>query len=290
MDKELLRLLSKGREHYGAQEYERAETCLLKVVAQEDGFADAWNMLGVIYYSKGQVSVAKEYFEKAVNINSRYTDAVLNLAVTYNENGQYTRAKQVIEELNIREASELKDIEPYARGKLANMHAELGRAYVELQNLELAAKEYRMALDLCPDFVDIRTQFGQVLRDSGGLEEARNEFVKVKQEKPGYIPARMSLGMTYFLMGERLSAKDEWESVLSIDPDNKAADMYIKMVSQLIAQQEAEAAGMHLEVERLSSPAEPAADELDFSFEGEKASLSPASDIVHDVESEDLSD
>lgn len=290
MDKELLRLLSKGRDHYEAQEYRRAESCLLKVVEQEEGFADAWNMLGVIYYSKGQVSVAKEYFEKAVSINSRYTDAVLNLAVTYNENGHYTLAKQLIEELNIKDSSELKEIEPYARGKLANMHAELGRAYVELQYLDLAAKEYRMALDLCPDFVDIRTQFGQVLRDSGGLEDARDEFIKVKEEKPDYVPALMSLGMTYFLLGESMSAKNEWESVLSFDPDNKAADMYIKMVSQLIAQQEADAAGMHLEVERPSSPAEPSTDELDFSFEGEKSSLTPAADIVYDAETEDSSD
>ena len=95
MDKETHRRLEKGREHYENREYDKAEAYLLKVVEAEDSFADVMNMLGVIYHDKGQVAFAQEYFEKALRINPHYTEAALNLAVTYNEQGRYNQANQI---------------------------------------------------------------------------------------------------------------------------------------------------------------------------------------------------
>ena len=81
MDKEILHLLERGREHYENREYDKAEAYLLKVAENQDGFADVMNMLGVIYHDKGQVGSAQEYFEKALRINPKYTEAALNLAL-----------------------------------------------------------------------------------------------------------------------------------------------------------------------------------------------------------------
>ena len=129
MDKDTLRRLERGREHYENREYDRAEPYLVKVAQVEEGFADVMNMLGVIYHDRGQVAMAQEYFEKALRINPRYTEAALNLAVTYNEQGMYDKAKRIHEHATSLAPQEEREIEPFARGKLSNMHADLGRAF-----------------------------------------------------------------------------------------------------------------------------------------------------------------
>ncbi|MCP4604826.1 MAG: tetratricopeptide repeat protein [Proteobacteria bacterium] len=276
MDKDTMQQLEKGRDYYENREYDKAESYLKKVAESEEGFADVMNMLGVICHDKGQVALAQEYFEKALRINPRYTEAALNLAVTYNEQGQYLQAKQVYDHVTSLRSDRKREIEPYARGKLANMHADLGRAYAELQMLDQAVAQYRTALSLCPDFVDIRTRLGQILRDAGELDSACQEFEEVKVQRSSYLPARISLGVTYFVLGDRELAKKEWEAVISIDSNNKSANMYLRMVNQLIAQEEAQAAGMPLEVEAPASSQPRATDELSFSFNGESSSVMTA--------------
>lgn len=295
MDNDTLRRLEKGREHYENKEYDKAETYLLKVAEVEDRFADVMNMLGVIYHNKGEVAVAQQFFEKAIRINPRYTEAALNLAVTCNEQGLYKQANQIYNQLTSQLSDSQEDIEPFARGKLANMHAELGHAYAELQRHDRAISQYREALALCPDFVDIRTRLGQLLKDTGALDEALAEFKKVKEIRPNYIPAKVSLGVTYFAKGDKPAARREWKEVLEIDPQNKTADMYVKMVEQLLALQEAVNSGLSLEIGDLEKTKagesiEPdtigsgAEDDLSFTFEGEQPSVPPTETQASDVQ------
>ena len=270
MDKDVLRWLERGRETYENKEYDEAEIYLLKVLEVESRFADVMNMLGVISHDRGDIVTAKEYFEKALDLNPRYTEAALNLAVTYNEQGQYEKARETYGQITNLHSGRENGIEPFARGKLANMHSELGRAYAELQMFEKAILQYRESLSLCPDFVDIRTRLGQTLKDAGEIDSALAELKLAKTMRPGYLPARISLGVTYLAMNDKLSAKNEWKEVLDIDPENKTANMYVKMVENLIAQQEAEEAGMHLEVEEETTQTSSDNDEISFSIDDDE--------------------
>ncbi len=278
MDKETLRELESGREHYENHEYDQAEEYLVKVAQKASNFADVMNMLGVINHDKGEIGIAQQFFEKAVAINPQYTEAALNLAVTYNEQGQYEDAKRIFAHVATLKDTKKKAIEPFARGKLANMHADLGRAYNELQLTDKALAQYREALLLCPDFVDIRTRLGKIMRDAGDIEGACEEFEKVKSQKPNYLPARISLGVTYFALANREAAKNEWEAVMELDPENKTAEMYLRMVDQLLAQDEAESAGVPMEVDDSSdAPASDGEDDLVFTFEGRESGVEPIS-------------
>ena len=170
MDKETANLLSKGREHYAAKDYDKAEAYLVKVVDAGVRFADVFNMLGVIYHGKGQMALAQDNFEKALGLNPGYTEAALNLAVTYNDVGQYVKAKELYSQITSFKKLSKKEMEPVAKGKLANMHAELGRAYMDVGDPEKAIEQFRRALDMCPNYVDIRTQLGQALREAGKVQ------------------------------------------------------------------------------------------------------------------------
>ncbi|HEY2405516.1 MAG TPA: tetratricopeptide repeat protein, partial [Polyangiaceae bacterium] len=93
MDDHLKQLLLLGREHYQKRELDKAEYLLRQVVAATDRFADVFDMLGVIAHSHGDFTQAVQYFEKAVELNPNYTEAQLNLMVTYNDLGKYDAAR-----------------------------------------------------------------------------------------------------------------------------------------------------------------------------------------------------
>ena len=88
-------LVTRGREHYTAREYDLAEACLTAVLKENLAYADVYDMLGVIYHQGGRLSDAEAMFQRALEINPAYTEAALNLAVTYNDLGKYREAKEV---------------------------------------------------------------------------------------------------------------------------------------------------------------------------------------------------
>ncbi|HEY7956347.1 MAG TPA: tetratricopeptide repeat protein, partial [Polyangia bacterium] len=191
MDDRLRQLMHLAREHYESHEYDKAEPLLLQIVREHRGFADMFNMLGVIHHGQGRFTQAQEMFEDALKINPGYTEAALNLAVTYNDLGKYKEAREVYAQAIATTCAQPSKLDPFARGKIANMHARTADAYTGVGMFEEAAREYRKALDLCPTFIDIRTKLASTLRDMGDKEAAVQEYLQVKQQSPQYLPARV---------------------------------------------------------------------------------------------------
>ncbi|HPH65409.1 MAG TPA: tetratricopeptide repeat protein, partial [Kofleriaceae bacterium] len=129
MKDRVAQLLAVGREHYTAGEYDRALTALSEAAELGHDFPDALNMLGVIYHSQGRFAEAEKSFERALAINPRYTEAALNLSVTYNDRGKYDEGKAVYTKAVAASVGQPHSLDRFARGKLANMHADLGGAY-----------------------------------------------------------------------------------------------------------------------------------------------------------------
>src|SRR5437016_1528858 len=152
MDDKLRALMAQGKEHYDKREFVQAEQCLSQVVREQKGFADLFNMLGVIAHSQGRFTQAEENFEQALKINPAYTEAALNLAVTYNDLGKYREAKEVYQRALAASKNAPRSLDPFAKGKIANMHADIGAAYHAVGMYPDAVREYQRALSLCPTF------------------------------------------------------------------------------------------------------------------------------------------
>src|SRR6185295_18948651 len=129
MNERVKQLLVLGREHYGKREFEKAEQMLRMVLEEEDRYADVHDMLGVIAHSRGNFLVAERHFERALEINPSYTEAALNLAVTYNDRGKYEKAREVYGRIKVGPTGTANGLDPFARGKIANMHADIAQAY-----------------------------------------------------------------------------------------------------------------------------------------------------------------
>jgi len=232
MDK--MDLYEKGLEAFEKKNYEEAEKYFEKLLLNGYNFPDVLNKLAVLKSFKGDYENAVQLLKKALEINPRYSEAAINLIYVLNELGRYDEAKKIQEKLkNITLKQREKTLDPFVIGKIANLHAELGERYVEIGLYEDAINEYKKAIKLRPTFVDLRTRLAVLLREQGEIEEAIEHLTQCLLEKKDYIPALIQLGLTYYVMGEYELAKKQWNRVLSIDPNNSFAKLYINMLENI---------------------------------------------------------
>jgi lipoprotein NlpI len=195
-------------------------------------FADVYNMLGTIAFEKGDHEGSRKHFQDALEINPRYTEACLNLAVTLNEMGDYPSGAVAFQKARQASLVEQGAIDPYVKGRLANLHADIGEIYHGLALHDEAVAEYRKALALGPGFPDLRARLGILYRDMGEYEKAIEEFTRVKREHPEYATASIQLGISYYSRGQVELAVDEWNSILEKDPENPKAMMYLRLAEK----------------------------------------------------------
>jgi Tfp pilus assembly protein PilF len=229
MDEALKQAVALGREHYEKREYDKAERHLCDVIAGGHRYPDIHNMMGVIHHDRGRLDAARESFKRALEINPSYTEAALNLAVTYNDLGQYELAQQVYRGAIHRDARGHHEIDPFAKGKIANLHAEVAHAYLEVDMPTEAVHEYRNAIKLCPHFADIRVKLAEVYRQMNDFNAARQELDEAIRERPDYGPAHVALGVLMLISDKRDEAVSAWREALKRDPKNKVAEMYLRM-------------------------------------------------------------
>lgn len=231
MDERTKQTLVLGREHYAKREFDKAEPLLRETLEHEDRFADIHDMLGVIAHSRGNFIAAEKHFERALAINPLYTEAALNLAVTYNDRGKYEKAREVYARIQGAPSGVKSGLDPFARGKIANMHADVGQAYADAGLPLEAIVELEKAVELCPEFSDLRTKLGSLLREVNEVSRAKEQYEAAIATRPTFVPARLQLGVTLLSMGDPDGASEQWKKVIEIDPENSRAKMYLRMLS-----------------------------------------------------------
>ncbi len=206
------------------------EASLLKLLETvPGGYADVHNKLGLINHEKGDLNQAADFFKKAIEINPRYTEASLNLAITLNDLGRYEESSMVLSSAAMVVWSEHDSVDPYVRKKLANEHAQLGDQYTALGLLDDGIEQYRKALQICPDLVDIVLKLGIALREKGKYDEAIETLNRAKKIHPLYVPAMIQLGLTYYIKGFLSLAFSQWEAASKILPEGRAARIYLTL-------------------------------------------------------------
>ncbi|HEX6763965.1 MAG TPA: tetratricopeptide repeat protein, partial [Polyangiaceae bacterium] len=154
--------------------------------------------------------------------------------VTYNDLGKYDAAREIYARVRSRGAPGGKG-DPFAKGKIANMHAELSQAYADAGMQAEAVTELERAVALCPHFADLRTRLAVLYRDVGQPQRAREQLELARASNPNYSQARVLLGVMLLSAGELGPAEAEFEAVLARDADNRGAQMYLKLVRSRLA-------------------------------------------------------
>jgi tetratricopeptide (TPR) repeat protein len=226
-------LLVLAREHYDRRDYDRAEHLLKQVLARVDRYADVHHLAAMIARERGDFVKASEHLERAVAINPRYTEALLALAITYNDLGRYDESREVRERLAAAQAPQAgalaEDLDPFVLGKIANQHAALAQAYKDAGCFEDALRELGRAVELRPGFVDLRVKLAALLRDAGRVDEAIEQLIDACARRPSYVEGRVQLGLAYYAAGNRKEAREALRAALAIDPDHDRAKTYARV-------------------------------------------------------------
>jgi len=228
VNRDLSTLITIGKRAFEERDFFRAEKLLREALGGGANYPDIHYILGLIYHQWGKLHQAIEYFEKSIELNPAYTEALLSLSITLNDMGRYEEAKAAYQRASA-------SISPPGehtrgslfRGKIANLHAELGGLYVALGQNEDAIREYRKALSVAPGFPDLRIRLAVALREAGLLEEGLAEVEQVLENRPGEVSALIQQGILLYLLGKKENARHAWEEALFRDPLNKLVQLYL---------------------------------------------------------------
>lgn len=216
--------LDVANEHYARAEYALAQPYYEKLIHDGLRYPDVLNRLGVIYHLSGRLPEARWCFEQALAQNAGYLEAALNLTVTCNELGEYGSGVRSVRRAQ-RHADSNNDA--YRRGKLANQHRVLAKAYMELERPEDAMHEFGRALRLCPTFHDIRLELARLLRMRGNFHGAREELTLVLQLDPNHHDARALLGVIEVETGDRKRGLEHLRAVVDACENHPVAKAYL---------------------------------------------------------------
>ena len=114
---------------------------------------------------------------------------------------------------------------------LADSHVLLGDTYRDLGMPVDATQEYRKALKLAPQFLDVKNKLGTVYCGMGLFGDAEAELRAALAQNPRYVDARTTLGLVFYRSGKRHRAREEWERCLAEREDVRAR-AYLEMLER----------------------------------------------------------
>jgi tetratricopeptide (TPR) repeat protein len=226
-------LVTLGKRAFAEKDFPRAEKVLREAIEGGADFPDLHYYLGLICHQRGKFHQAVEHFDKAVALNPSYAEALISLSITLNDMGRYEEAKTAYQRASDSVAPHGVPVKgSLFRGKMANLHAELGVLYLALGQYDDSIEEYRKALLIAPDYPDLRIRLAMSLREAGRFAESLAEVEKVLAVRKNDVSALVQRGILSYLSGNKGEARQSWEEALYVDPLNKLVQLYLNTLQR----------------------------------------------------------
>ncbi len=224
-------LMKKAKEAFQKNDLKTAALLLNEVIEQNPNSTEAFFYLANVFHVRGELGKAIKAFQRVLELDSNHTDAAISLSVIYNDIGKYEEAKNIFEKANnqVKNTQNHGVTDPHLNKKFSLKHYELAEMYTSYGRFEEALFEYNKAATLDPDNLEIRIKIAKNYTKKGFTSKAFEELKRLKNEQPGYMPARIALGLLYYGNGNIIEAQAEWQNVLSRDPSHAEATMYVNL-------------------------------------------------------------
>jgi tetratricopeptide (TPR) repeat protein len=225
-------LLTRARERFVVQDYYGAVHLLESVVDSGRAFADVHHLLGVSLSLLGQAQRALGELERALELNPQYVEALIHRGLVLNELGRTEEAEEAFSRAAQNLAEPTNGLPAPVAAQLANRHADLAETYAGAGALDRAIEQYQRALELGPNFHDLRYRMARLLLESGRPLEAREALEEVVRAQPNFVDAEAALGLAHFLSGDADGARDVWQACLARRPENARVEAYLAMLNR----------------------------------------------------------
>ncbi|HTS89443.1 MAG TPA: tetratricopeptide repeat protein [Gemmatimonadales bacterium] len=227
-------LINQARERFALQDYYGAIHLLQEIVDSGRTFADCHHLLGLCYALLGQPQRALEHFGQALTLNPRYIEAHIHRGILLNDLGRTQEAEEAFRQAATHNVRQGHGFPAHVAANLANHHALLAAAYAESGALGHAIGEYRRAVELGPNFADLRYKLARALLEFGDVLSAREELERVVADRPNFVDAQASLGLARYLSGDVTGAQAIWHDCLLARPKNARVEAYLAMLERAV--------------------------------------------------------
>jgi tetratricopeptide (TPR) repeat protein len=226
-------LLARARERFVVQDYYGAVHLLESVVDSGRAFADVHHLLGVSLSLLGQGQRALSELERALELNPQYVEALIHRGLVLNELGRTDEAEEAFTRAAANLDKKTAGLPAPVAAQLANRHADLAETYAGAGALSRAIEQYERALELGPEFHDLRYRMARLLLEAGRALEAREALEQVLRARPTFVDAQAALGLAHYLSGNAEAARDVWQDCLDHRPENARVEAYLTMLTRV---------------------------------------------------------
>lgn len=224
-------LLKKAKEAFQKNDLKTSSLFLNEIIEQNPNATEAFFYLANVFHVRGELGKAIKAFSRVLELDPHHTDAAISLSVIYNDIGKYEEAKAIFDKANnqVKNTQQQGLSDPHLNKKFSLKHYELAEMYASYGRVDEALFEYNKAITLDPDNLEIRIKVAKTYTKKGFTSKAFEELKRLKNEQPGYMPARIALGLLFYGNGNIIEAQAEWQNVLSREPNHPEAVMYISL-------------------------------------------------------------
>lgn len=204
---------------------------------------------------KQDPATQQQWLQEALTLSGQGLEASLALADLYREQGKIAEASSVLSPLlethgqepvllnnlgalylsrgRLPEAQALFERAVKLNDQLPEAHRGLASVYLKQSRLDAALVEARLAVTQRPDAEGYHL-LGQLLLRMGDTAGARAALVECLLREPDHVAARGAMGILYAEAGEYERAREAWQQVLSLEPENTAARQNLERLKQLL--------------------------------------------------------
>jgi len=145
-----------------ANRIDRAREVLLEAVTKDDSDAEAWNNLGIAYYREKDYPKAVEAYEHAVRLNAQFASAFNNLGTLYLRSFLERKDADLVPKA-IAAFDQAIQNDP----RLASAYNGRASAFKFTNRPDEAIRDWKKAIELQPDFVDVYFNLGITYLETG---------------------------------------------------------------------------------------------------------------------------
>jgi tetratricopeptide (TPR) repeat protein len=102
---------------------------------------------------------------------------------------------------------------------MPHYHNNLGNAFLNLGQIDIAVRCFKKALCLKSDYVDAYNNLGNALKKQGKNEEAKDQYIKALELNPDYVPAINNLANLLKDQGKLDEAITHYRKAVTLKPD-----------------------------------------------------------------------
>ena len=225
------------------RQFQEALNLCGQILQQNPQNAPVWHLLGVTYYSAGDIQKAIAAYQNALKVDPNQPQTHNNLATALAQSDRPTEA--------VNHYQQAIALAP----DYTESYYNLAKTYKTLGNLDLALENYQEALKLNSDYTQARQNLGNLYLEQGDYQLAIIELKQVLSQTPTRANVHYSLAFCYHQQNERKEAIDHYQKALELNPDY--TQIHAHLASLLHQENQIEQAIPHYETALIHDPNSP---------------------------------